>query len=105
MFIAGLTGRAVSANSGQGQDQLLNLLKEEGAKRGKLAVVVGLLSASVAATTMIGSQLEAEQASERERAKDMHGLYATARSTLLDPSSTPNQIQDAIRKLEEARLK
>ena len=105
MLIAGLTGRAVPSNSGQGPDQILNLLREEGAKRSKLAVIVGLLSAAVAAATMIGSQLEVEQAAERERAKDMHVLYNAARSKLLDPSSTPIQVQEAIRMLEEARLK
>jgi hypothetical protein len=104
MMIAGSRGRVITSDITQKPDEAFNLLKEEVGLRRRMAICVGILSASVAAATMVGSQLESEQATGRERAKDTHALLYEARAQLLD-ATTASQVQDAIKKLDEIRLK
>jgi len=103
MLIAGFRGVVITSEMAKNPDEVLQALKTEVGQRRKLAVVVGVLSATVAASTMIGSHLESEQATARDRAKELHNRLYVARDKMLN-AKTPNEVQDVKKLYEEIAL-
>src|SRR5258706_12955018 len=103
MLIASLSGIVITSDMEKIFDELHKALKAEVGQRKTIAVIIGVLSAAVAASTMIGSHLESEQATARDRAKDLHNRLYVARDKMLS-AKTPSEIQEVRKLYEEISL-
>jgi hypothetical protein len=103
MVVAGLRGVVVTSGMEKNPDELLNALKAEIGERKKLGILIALLSAAVAATTMIGSHLESEQGAARDRAKDLHNRLYVARDKMLN-AKTPSEFLEVKKLYDEIPL-